>query len=76
MQAAFCTMVFLVLLVGGLVIGCGNDCHTLTKESCAQAGGDSVTCSTRTAELEELGQAKERLCGRALVLYRSLPEND
>lgn len=65
--------VFLLLIWGGL--GCSDSCGTLVDTACEKHGEDSVTCIARARELEETSVRRERLCERALMLYRSLPEN-
>lgn len=59
-----------------LEVGCGNGCESLVNEACERHGDDSITCVSRTQELDELGRKDQRLCDRALILYRSLAESE
>jgi len=64
-----------IFLLLSICLGCGDSCATLVDAACEKHGEDSVTCIARARELEETSAGRERLCERALMLYRSMPES-
>jgi len=74
MRRVACFLLLLLLfLIGG---GCGSSCDTLVEEACEKHGEDSITCVSRLKELEDLSRKEKKLCERALIMYRSLPEGE
>lgn len=70
------TLLLITSIVVGCVSGCSDACETLVEETCARHGEDSLTCMSRSRELESRSSAHTRLCERALMLMRSLPESE
>jgi hypothetical protein len=63
-------------LLVSVVMGCGDPCEVLVEEACQKHGGDSVTCLSRSRELEDSSKQREEICARAVILYRSLPVSE
>ncbi len=65
----------LLLLTSGAV-GCTDACQTLADKACARHGETSLICVSRSRELEQRSAGQTRICERALMLMRSLPESE
>ncbi len=65
-----------ILLLTSVTGGCSDACEMLAEETCASHGDDSVACLTRIRELDSHSAAHTRICERALMLMRSLPESE
>jgi len=65
-----------ILLLTSIAGGCTDACETLVEETCARHGEESLTCITRSRELDSRSSAHARICERALMLMRSLPESE
>jgi len=50
---------------------CSDACTALAEESCRIHGDDSLACMSSERELSTLPSEKQRLCEKALILYRS-----
>jgi hypothetical protein len=65
-----------ILLLISVAGGCTDACETLVEETCARHGDDSAICLTRTHELDSHSNGHTKVCERALMLMRSLPESE
>lgn len=68
--------VLTLLLLTSASAGCTDACRTLADEACSRHGEASLICVSRTRELEQRSMGQTRICERALMLMRSLPESD
>lgn len=69
-------VVIISLLLALNCVACSNACETLVDQTCATHGEESLTCISRAQELESPSPSQERLCERALMLVRSIPESE
>lgn len=76
MRFHFAVLSGLLLLCLGLTAGCTDRCAVLADLACEKHGDDSIVCQTRSDEAESASAARERLCARAVVLYKTLPEHE